>query len=123
MQTVKKYKDEKYASLISKFAAEYFEIESSKNSLLTVIKTDILDRGKRAIVFFTALPREREPEALEFAKRRRQDFRRFIMTKKSFGFAPKIDFAIDEGEHNRQRIDELLNESTEQQIENLNNKS
>jgi len=111
MQIVKKYKDEKYASLISKFAAEYFELESSKNSLMTVTRVDILDRGKRAVVFFTALPREKEAEALEFARRRRQDFRRFVMAKKSFGFAPKIDFVIDLGEHNRQRIDELSNES------------
>ncbi len=108
---VKKHRDEKMASLISKFAAEYFCLESNKDSLMTVTKTDILDKGKRAIVFFTALPREKEPEALAFAKRRERDFRQFIMSKKSFGFAPKIDFAIDEGEHNRQRIDELLNES------------
>ena len=107
MRTPIRYKDEKSASLISKFAAEYFMIESNKDSLMTIIKTDVLNKGKRAVVFFTALPRERENEALEFAKRRRQDFRQFIMAKKSFGFAPKIDFCIDEGEHNRQRIDEL----------------
>jgi len=107
MKTPIKYKDEKSASLITKFAAEYFCIESSRNSLMTITKTDILDRSKRAIVFFTALPREKEAEALEFANRRRQDFRRFVMSKKSFGFTPKIDFCIDEGEHNRQRIDEL----------------
>ncbi len=108
MRRVNKHRDEKTVSLISKFAAEYFGIESSKDSLMTVTKTDILDKGKRAIVFFTALPKEKEDEALAFAKRRRRDFRQFIMAKKSFGFAPRIDFAIDEGEHNRQRIDELL---------------
>ena len=108
MKTPIKYKDEKSASLISKFAAEYFLIESNKNPLITVTKTDVLDKGKRVIVFFTALPREKESEALEFAKRRRSDFRQFVMKKKSFGYAPKVDFCIDEGEHNRQRIDELL---------------
>jgi hypothetical protein len=41
------------------------------------------------------------------------------MDKKSFGFAPQIDFAIDFGEHNRQRIEELLQES----VENSTNKS
>lgn len=112
MRPIKKHKDEKMASLITKFAAEYFCIESNMDSLMTVTKTDILDKGKRAIVFFTALPKEKEPQALEFAKRRKRDFRQFIMSKKSFGFAPRIDFAIDEGEHNRQRIDELLNESS-----------
>jgi len=110
MKVPTKYKDEKYASLISKFAAEYFELESNTNSLITVTKVDVLERGKRAIVFFTALPREKEPEALDFAKRRRNDFRHFVMSKKSFGFVPKIDFQIDLGEHNRQRIDELSNE-------------
>jgi ribosome-binding factor A len=69
-----------------------------------------LDKGRRAIVYFTALPQEKEPEALEFMKRRKSDFRQFVMDKKSFGFAPKIDFVIDLGEHNRQRIDELSNE-------------
>jgi len=104
---IHRYKDEKFASTISKFAAEYFGVESSKDSLMTVTYTDILDRGRRAIVYFTTLPREKEKEALDFAKRRRRDFRQFIMTKKTFGFAPSVDFAIDLGEYNRQRIDEL----------------
>lgn len=110
MKTPTKFKDEKAASLLTKMAAEYFENESSGQSLITVTRVDILDRGKRAIIFFTALPVEEEPKALEFAKRRRNDFRRFVMSKKSFGYAPRIDFQIDLGEHNRQRIDELLNE-------------
>ena len=105
-----RHKDEKIASLITRFAAEYFCLESNQNSLITVTRTDIFDKGRRAFVFFTALPREKENEALEFAKRRRNNFRQFIMAKKSFGFTPKIDFYIDEGEHNRQRIDELSNE-------------
>ena len=110
MRQPTKYRDEKSASLLSKFAAEYFCLESNSNSLITITKTDIFDKGRRALVFFTALPREKEGEALEFAKRRRNDFRQFVMAKKSFGFVPKMDFYIDFGEHNRQRIDELSNE-------------
>jgi len=122
MKTPIKYKDEKSASLISKFAAEYFSIESNKDSLMTVTRTDILEKGKRAIIFFTTLPRKKEIEALEFAKRRERDFRQFVMGKKSFGFVPRITFCIDEGEHNRQRIDELSNEAN-QRIETLVDKS
>lgn len=110
MKTPIKHKDEKMAELLLRFAAEYFGIESNKDSLMTVTRVDILDRGKRALVFFTTLPEEKEDAALEFAKRRRRDFRQFIMSKKSFGFAPSIDFEIDYGERNRQRIDELSNE-------------
>ena len=110
MKTQIRHKDEKMTSLLSRFAAEYFEVESNKDSLMTITRAELFDRGRRALIYFTALPSEKEASALEFAKRRRQDFRQFIMTKKSFGFAPKIDFAIDLGEHNRQRIDELSNE-------------
>jgi ribosome-binding factor A len=111
MKTPVKFKDEKMISLISRFAAEYFNLESNKDSLITVTKTEVLDRGRRALVYFTALPKEKEEVVLEFAKRRRKDFRQFVMNKKSFGFVPRIDFCIDLGEHNRQRIDELSNES------------
>lgn len=108
MKTPIKHKDEKYSSLITRFAAEYFGIESSKDSLITITRSEIFDRGKRALIYFTALPAEKEERVLEFAKRRRNDFRRFVMDKRSFGFVPKFDFCIDLGEHNRQRIDELL---------------
>lgn len=109
IKKIAKYKDEKFASLLQKFAAEYFAVEANKNSLVTVTRVDILDRGRRALIYFTTLPREKETEALDFAKRRRRDFRQFIMGKKSFGFAPSVDFCIDLGELNRQRIDELSN--------------
>lgn len=111
MKIPTKYKDEKMASLISKFAAEYFCLESSRDSLMTITKTDILDRGKKAVIFFTTFPREKEAAALEFARRRKRDFRQFVIAKKSFGFTPQMDFAIDLGEYNRQRIDELLAKS------------
>lgn len=110
MKQPTKYKDEKFASLLLRFAGEYFSLESSKDSLMTMTKAEIFNRGKRAIIFFTTLPRDKEKEALEFAKRRKRDFRQFVMEKKSFGFTPQIDFAIDLGELNRQRIDELSNE-------------
>lgn len=110
MKTPIRYKDEKTSSLLLKFAAEYFEAESNQDSLITITKAEMLDRGRRAIIYFTALPTEKEKDALAFAKRRKNDFRQYVMSKKSFGFAPKVDFHIDFGEHNRQRIDELLNE-------------
>jgi len=110
MKTPTKFKDEKMASLLTKFAAEYFAVESNKNSLMTVTRAEMLDKGRRALIYFTALPERLEPEALEFANRRKNDFRKFIMQKRSFGFAPKIEFSIDFGEHNRQRIDELSNQ-------------
>ena len=100
-------KDERLGARISELAAEYLTRESNRTSLITVIRTEILNRGKRAIVLFTVLPDSEEKEALEFARRKRSDFRKFVTAKKIMGFAPAIDFQIDLGEKNRQRIDEL----------------
>ena len=98
MNEPKRYKDEKFASLIVKYSAEYFENESNKNSLITVTKADILNRGRKAVVYFTVFPNNEETKALEFAKRKRNDFRSFVVSKKSFGFVPSFDFEIDYGE-------------------------
>lgn len=115
MKQPKKFKDEKMSALLHKFAAEYFLYESNKDSLITITKTELGNRGKNAFISFTALPVEKEEDALDFMKRRRNDFRRFVMTKKSFGFTPHVTFLIDKGEHNRQRIDELLNEISDKE--------
>lgn len=111
MHPPKKYKDEKFVSLITKFAGEYLTVESGLNSMITVTRVDVLDRGRRAIIYFTVLPESEEAKAFDFLKRKRRDFRKFVMSKKTFGFAPSFDFEVDLGEHNRQRIDELLNKS------------
>ncbi len=110
IKQVNKHKDQKFASLITELAGEYFRVESNTNILMTITKTEIEDRGKRATIFFTTLPTSMQDKTLEFANRKRNDFRKFIMDKKILGFAPKISFQIDFGERNRQRIDELSNE-------------
>ena len=103
-------KDERVASLLRHLAAEYFSVESNKNTMITFTKVELSDRGRRAAIFFTVMPTEREEVTLEFVRRKRNDFRKSVMEKDIFGFMPQIDFRIDEGEHNRQRIDELLNQ-------------
>ncbi len=101
-------KDLKLAGILIDLAAEYINRESNKTSLITVTRVEILNRGKRAIVFFTVLPDSEEEASLEFLKRKRSDLRKFIMEKKPVAFPPSFDFQIDLGEKNRQRIDELL---------------
>lgn len=105
-----KYKDEKISALLAQFAAEYFLTESNRESLITITRAEIGNRGKKATVFFTALPQQKELAALDFMRRKRTDFHNYVVAKKSLGFVPQIDFQIDFGEHNRQRIDELSNQ-------------
>ena len=103
-------KDEKLAGIMTELAAEYINVESNKNSLITVTRAEVFNRGKRVTIFFTTLPDREEAASLEFLQRKRSDFRKFVMGKKVVAFPPSFNFAIDFGERNRQRIDELSNE-------------
>lgn len=96
------------AAAVKDLAAKYLEQESNKQSLITVTRVEILNKGKKAAVLFTVLPDSEEEKALEFAQRKRKDFRLFLSRQKIFGFTPQIDFQIDLGEKNRQRIDQLI---------------
>ena len=53
------------------------------------------------------LPEKLENVALNFAKRVRTDFREYLKEHSVLRYLPTVDFALDLGEKNRQRIDEL----------------
>jgi ribosome-binding factor A len=95
------------AQLITERAADYFARESNYLSLITVTRADISPDLKNVIVFLSILPVSAEQEALEFAKRSRSEFREFLTEKTRLKHVPTIDFEIDYGEKNRQRIDDL----------------
>ena len=54
------------------------------------------------------LPDEKEKLALAFVKRKRGELRAFLKKNIQIKIIPFIDIQIDQGEKNRQKIDELL---------------
>lgn len=104
------YRDEKLAEAIRELASKFVNEESNRQSLITVTRVVMGEKGKQATIFFTALPQYKEEQVLDFLSRKAGELRRILTDKKIVGFAPRISFTIDSGEHNRQRIDELLNE-------------
>jgi ribosome-binding factor A len=101
-------KDERMAEVLRDFGAKFLHENSNKSSLLTVTRVELTNKGKNATIFFTAFPENFEKTALEFAKRKRTEFRAHIIENSRIGNVPRIDFEIDLGEKNRQRIDSLL---------------
>ena len=100
-------KDEKLKELIKAVAAEFMQRQSNYTSLITITDVSIADRGKRATIFFTVLPNSKEKGAMDFAKRKRAEFREFFANKARMRALPFFDFEIDKGEKNRQHIDEI----------------
>jgi len=101
-------RQEKVANYIKELTAEFLGRENNKTSLITVTSATCSPDLKRATVFITVLPTEKERVALEFAKRQRAELREFLKSKMTTKNIPFIDIAIDLGEKHRQKIDELL---------------
>jgi|SRR3989344_760927 len=103
-------KDEKLKEILRDLGARFLLLEGNKSSLLTVTSVGMSNDKKHATIFFTVYPAEFEKTALEFAKRKRSEFKEFVRENSRIGFIPQLDFEIDFGEKNRQKIDRLLNQ-------------
>lgn len=101
------FRQNKISSLIQHHVAEFVRREAGENSLITITSVDVSGDLKNAVIKFTTLPQDKEDDALNFLKRKRSDFRRYFKSVSVLGALPHIDFEIDRGEHNRQRIDEI----------------
>lgn len=87
-------------------AAEFLSREANRSSLITVTGAQISDDGKRGKILMTVYPDSAEEQAVEFANRHRTEFGEFFK-KRVKAQIPLIEFVIDMGEKNRQRLDEL----------------
>lgn len=96
-----------FAEEIAHAASEFIVRESNSESLITVTRTEVSPDLKRARIYLSVLPEQFEADALLFTQRRTTDFRQYLKDHTRLGHLPHIDFVIDEGEKNRQRIDDL----------------
>ncbi|MBA3732821.1 ribosome-binding factor A [Patescibacteria group bacterium] len=104
-------RNEKIEEILHDLGARFLLLNGNTSSLLTVTRVELTRDGKRATIFFTVFPETFEKTALEFAKRKRSEFKEFVKDNSKLGRIPQLDFEIDTGEKNRQKIDSLLNES------------
>ncbi len=111
-------REEKIEEILRDLGARFLLLNGNGSSLLTVTRVELTRDGKCATIFFTVFPLRQaqgrmdnlEKTALEFAKRKRSEFKEFVKDNSKLGRIPQLDFAIDSGEKNRQRIDDLLNQ-------------
>lgn len=104
-------RNEKVANQIRELAAIFLGRENNRTSLITVTSTTCSPDLKKATILITVLPESKERLALEFVKRKCKDLREFLKKNLPIKVIPFLDVAIDLGEKNRQRIDELTRNS------------
>lgn len=105
---------EKLNEAVRELAAEFLAREQGGQSLMTVTRVEITEHERRAIIYMTVLPREKEGSAVDFANRKASELRSFFKARSRMRTIPFVEFRIDEGEKNRQRMDELSNEAKRQ---------
>ncbi len=102
------FRNEKITNHIRELAATYIEREGGKTSMITVTRVILAQGGKNATILISVLPRDKEQAAYGFIKRNLSEMRAFIRERVNMNPIPYLEVEIDEGEKNRQKIDELL---------------
>lgn len=92
---------------LAHLAADYFARESNRLALITVTRADVSPDLKNVTIYFSVLPETYEEQVVHFTRRSRTDFRTYIKDKATMRVLPNVDFVLDLGEKNRQRIDDL----------------
>jgi len=92
---------------LKELAADFIERTSNRTSLVTVTNLVLSEDEQRALILLSVIPDEKGPAVVDFANRQLADFRDYIHEHSRLHDLPKFTFAIDKGEQNRQRIDEL----------------
>jgi len=105
------YREEKIANHIKELAAIFIEREAGSTSLITVTRVLLSPDKKKATIMVSVLPREKESAAYGFIRRNLGELRKYVSKGLRVNPVPFLSVEIDEGEKNRQRIDELLNQN------------
>ena len=101
------FRDEKMRAALQEVAAEFLVREANRNTLITVTNASLSEDHKRGVVYITVFPDSGEDAALAFANRHTFEFGEFFKKRVKGMHPPHIEFQIDRGEKNRQRLDEL----------------
>jgi ribosome-binding factor A len=99
--------DDRATELIAHEAAKFIAGESSGQSLITVTRALLSTNAEHVDIFFSVFPPSAKTAALSFLSRSGGHFRAHLAKHTKLHPIPSITFVLDEGELNRQRLDEI----------------
>jgi ribosome-binding factor A len=98
---------QRVATLIQSVAATYIQHEANTDPLITVTHVTISPDYRRATIYYTTIPNDREAAAGIFLKRMASDLRQHLKRTCNLKIIPHLDFDLDVGERHRQHIDTI----------------
>ncbi|MFZ1019921.1 MAG: ribosome-binding factor A [Minisyncoccia bacterium] len=104
-------RNEKIANRIKEISAQFLGRENNRTTLITITSATCSPDLKKATIFITVFPADKEKVVLDFVKRNLGELREFLKKNLPIKTIPFLYVQIDLGEKNRQKIDELLRNS------------
>ncbi len=98
--------------LMMEIASDWITRNGNRRSLITLTRADYSTDGKKLHIFYTVIPETQERPAEEFLVRHADDIQRYVKLKMK-NQPPWFRFMLDTGERNRERITDLLHDTTE----------
>ena len=95
---------------LKKLTAHFLQSHSDTTVLTTVTDFTISKDLRNATAFISVYPENKEKEVLNYIRKQRKDFWKYLATKTKMRRIPFVEFEIDMGEKNRQRVEKLLQE-------------
>ncbi len=95
-------------TLLQELAAKFVNLESNKTSLITITRAEMNEMLDRITFYVDVFPDSAEDVAIGFLMRKRGACRAYIKAHASIQRIPHVEFALDEGEKKRRRVDALL---------------
>lgn len=99
---------EKMAKELRKLVSEFLARHTNKTSLITITNLKLSNDFKNGTVYLTVLPRDKEQAGISFVRRHLHDIREYLKKHMKTRTIPFLSIEIDQGEINRQKIDDLL---------------
>ncbi|MDD5032776.1 MAG: 30S ribosome-binding factor RbfA [Candidatus Pacebacteria bacterium] len=98
----------KFVSLFTKLVSEFIARRNVGNGFATITGMEFSNDLKSAKVFVSIYPEKEEKEMLVFLGKNRGKIGKYASEKTKMRFLPKLEFVLDKGEKNRQKIEKIL---------------
>ena len=95
---------------LQEIAADFVNLNSNHTSLITITDSKLTKKGDKITFLVSVFPEDAEGPAIGFLMRKRGECKRYLKEKTRIQRVPHVEFALDTGEKNRQKVDELLSE-------------
>lgn len=100
-------RQKKYGEEIRKMAGDFIAAEANRGSMITPTYVTVSPDLKQTTIYVSIFPETSEEMGINFLRRKRNDFRTYIKKNGYTKVLPFVDFKLDEGEKNRQIIEEI----------------